>query len=433
MAEDTKKSDSNSLALAGAPNHPVFFNIVQDFADDVALSYFMTSYIMSSPFSNYLPDLYLKNQLADDALSSAIHAASFAALALRTGDQQYLNNGRSKYSLALSRTNAALRDPEKAVLDRTLAAVLLLGLFESTIFAGRAPPVEWTMHMTGALRLLQLRGPEQFKSNVAHHLFVHAANNIRTSCIQREMNVHEELLILNKSATLFLGPKDTTNKFGAMLDKTASIRAQIRNFSLLSESIKHDILREVLVLDREACGLLNDPQYISAYTIRSVEDTPPWAYLRTACHYSNFRMAKFGNAVRMVRLFLNEIVWDISSDAMDHIKCSTEETSLGIQTEKYTHFMSLKNSAAKRLDEIATGVLTCVPDFVEPHSSKRKFSPLARTLTWPLYLLYKCPACPPEARTYARDLLEDLARDLNLPQVINEAKSDIDSGKPDDW
>ncbi|RFU80694.1 c6 zinc finger domain-containing [Trichoderma arundinaceum] len=393
----------------------------------------MTSYIASSPFSEYLQDLYLEDEGADDALSAAIYAASFATFALRTRNHKYLNKGRNKYSLALSRTNNALKDPKGAVLDRTLASVLLLGLFESTVFMGKASPVEWTMHMTGALRILQLRGLQQFKSNVAHQLFVHAANNIRTSCIQREMNVHDELLVLNKSAILFLGPGDPSNKFSAILDKTASIRAQIRNSSRLLETNNIGILQEVLNLDREAIGLMNDSECNLPYTIRSVEDTPSWAYLHTAYRYSSFRIAKFWNTIRMVRLFLNEIIWNITSNALGQIRDGITDTTSHPEFDKFTMFLSLRETSVKNSTDIATGVLTCIPDFIEPHPSGRRFSPAARTLAWPLYLLYKCPLCPQEARVYARDWLEELAKDLNLPQVVETANFNLNSGSPDDW
>ncbi|KAL7783891.1 hypothetical protein V8C37DRAFT_396546 [Trichoderma ceciliae] len=428
-----KKPDSKTRALSNITHHPQVLNVLSDFTDDAAITYFITSYIVSSPFSGYLQDLYTKDQVIDDALSSAIYAASFATFALRTGDYNYLNKGRSRYSLALARTNVALKNPESAVLDRTLAAVLLLGLFESTVFVGRSSPVEWTTHMTGALGLLQLRGLQQFKSNVAQKLFNHAANNIRTCCIQRKIKVYDELLVLNQSAMLFLGPKDPSIRFSALLDKTATIRAQIRNSSRLLESRNYDFLQEALNLDHEARELMDDPEHKLTYTVRSIEDTPSWAYLHTACQYPNFRVAKFWNAIRMVRLCFNEIVWSISSKAVSKIKNSTGDTALGNELEKYTYFESLKDNAVKNLTDIATGVLTSIPDFVEPHPSGRRFSPAARTLAWPLYLLYECPACPSEARIYARDMLEELVKDLHMPQVLNAAKLDIDSGNPNNW
>ncbi|KAM0251258.1 hypothetical protein ACHAQJ_008291 [Trichoderma viride] len=390
----------------------------------------MTSYITTSPFSGYLQELYVSAPAADDALSSAIYAASFATFALRTGNDEYLNKGRSRYSLALSQTNVALQDSKIAVLDRTLAAVLLLGLFESTVFVGRASPVEWTMHMAGALKLLQLRGLQQFKSNVAHQMFVHAANNIRTSCIQREISVHNELLILNESAMIFFDPKDPSRRFGAILDKVASIRARIRSSSLLLEPQNYDILREALNLDHEASELMNNSDNNLAYTIRPIEDTPSWAYIHTACHYPNFRVAKLWNAVRMIRLFLNEIIWDIASKAM---RKTIKSTTMNSELEKFTDLANAGGNAIRNLTEIATGVLTCIPDYVEQHPSGRKFCPAARTLAWPLYLIYKCHICPLEARIYAREFLEQLVKDLNLPQVIDATKLDIDSGSPDDW
>ncbi|KAM0258032.1 hypothetical protein ACHAQJ_004075 [Trichoderma viride] len=99
-----------------------------------ALTYFMSSYIISTMFGGYLPSLYLEEPQAEDALSSAILAASFATFAQRVRDNRFINVSRKYYSIALSRTNATLADPSNATRDRTLAAVLALGLFESIIF-----------------------------------------------------------------------------------------------------------------------------------------------------------------------------------------------------------------------------------------------------------------------------------------------------------
>lgn len=167
-------------------------SILNTATDNNAICYFMSSYIVSCPFQEYLPGLYARCNLDEDALSSAVSAASFATFAQRSGHRGYMARGGRSYALALSRTNAALANPTTALLDQTLASVLLLGVFESTVFPGTKSPEEWTTHLLGASKLLQLRRLKQFKSDAGAQLFTHTANNIRASCIQREVDLPAE-------------------------------------------------------------------------------------------------------------------------------------------------------------------------------------------------------------------------------------------------
>jgi Fungal specific transcription factor domain len=97
--------------------------------DELALGYFMLCYVSGSPF-NYLPEIYNTTALpAQDTVTPAILAVSFASLSLRLGSDKLMNYGRIEYSKALTRTNAALASPDTAILDSSLLSVLLLGFY----------------------------------------------------------------------------------------------------------------------------------------------------------------------------------------------------------------------------------------------------------------------------------------------------------------
>ena len=68
---------------------------------------------------------------------------------------------------ALALTNDALRNPRRAVEDRTLVAVLLLGMFEVIASSGKHSLAAWHNHITGAAALLQLRGSPQTQSEMS--------------------------------------------------------------------------------------------------------------------------------------------------------------------------------------------------------------------------------------------------------------------------
>ncbi len=98
--------------------------------------YFVSNFVlMPKPgcnrgFLNYLVPL-LKQDGKENHLQHAFNACSLALLNNRAGSGGKLGEKVfSEYSKALSGTNAALRDVEGQKADSTLAAVLLLGMFE---------------------------------------------------------------------------------------------------------------------------------------------------------------------------------------------------------------------------------------------------------------------------------------------------------------
>ncbi|KAK7418737.1 hypothetical protein QQX98_003755 [Neonectria punicea] len=324
-----------------------------------AITYFMTSFIIASPFETYLPDLYTSDPLAKDAVSSVVRAVSFATFALRVRDASYMKTARSHYALALAQTNASLACPTEAILDRTLAAVLLLGLFEAIIFQGTQSPESWTAHT---------------------------------------------------------------------LDGTASLRARA------TTSPSPELIYEAVHLDKVINALTDDLEEEMRYTVRPSQETLPWAYQRIAYSYPSHRVAKFWSAVRMIRMFLNELIWRGISLGFDnpHREDKPDNAPCGPHC-KCRHLERLQQIAAENMAEVATGVLASVPDFLEPNKGRARFCPSARTLIWPLSILLTSKLYSPSARKYAAVFLQELARDLNMPQAANSVRMLGEPKVPKDW
>ncbi|KAL2186002.1 hypothetical protein L209DRAFT_688808 [Thermothelomyces heterothallicus CBS 203.75] len=75
------------------------------------------------------------------------------------------------YSKALRATQAALVDPVRWRNDDVLAAVLLLGMFES-ITATQLDSLAWGSHVEGAIQLVKARGRSQLKTKIGLQLFI---------------------------------------------------------------------------------------------------------------------------------------------------------------------------------------------------------------------------------------------------------------------
>lgn len=102
----------------------------------------------------------------------AFEACALASLNNGVGNRNHFEKqALGKYTKALSTTFAALRDPEVAKEDTTLAAVLLLGLFEN-ITAKTMGMLAWGSHIEGAIQLAKARGRKQLRTKVGLNMFV---------------------------------------------------------------------------------------------------------------------------------------------------------------------------------------------------------------------------------------------------------------------
>lgn len=120
-------------------------------------------------------DFLLPMMQGENATPHLQHAFSACAMALinnrAASRDKFADKALNEYTMALMGTNAALRDPEQQGADSTLAAVLLLGLFEN-ITAKQIGMLAWGSHIEGAIQLVKQRGRKQLRSKVGLMLFV---------------------------------------------------------------------------------------------------------------------------------------------------------------------------------------------------------------------------------------------------------------------
>jgi hypothetical protein len=158
--------------------------------EDHACGFFFRHYVLESQhgrtYNDYLPALYSRES-SSYALHCAVTAVGTAGLACNRSSRSLRLQARKQYSLALSSTNAALRDPSLAVRDETLASILILGLYEESYYSIRPPRstnsiqtitmdsqqsmASWHKHISGCMALIELRGVQQFQGEFGFKLF----------------------------------------------------------------------------------------------------------------------------------------------------------------------------------------------------------------------------------------------------------------------
>lgn len=105
--------------------------------DQLASCHFFSNFILvprqgsTRGFMDYLLPL-MKSEAQNSHLQHAFNACSLAHLGnrVRSTSEDIPDKALSEYTKALAATHEALKDPEASKTDGTLAAVLLLGLYE---------------------------------------------------------------------------------------------------------------------------------------------------------------------------------------------------------------------------------------------------------------------------------------------------------------
>lgn len=146
--------------------------------DTKASCHFVSNFVLiphqgsTRGFMDYLIPL-LRTESLDSHLQHAFNACALASLGNRVMSDgvKFQERAYAEYTKALAGTNAALRHPEASKSDGTLAAVLMLGMFEN-ITAKQMGDFAWGSHVEGAIQIVRARGRKQLRTKTGLLLFV---------------------------------------------------------------------------------------------------------------------------------------------------------------------------------------------------------------------------------------------------------------------
>jgi hypothetical protein len=139
--------------------------------------FFMTNFVIipqngmaRGSFDWVLP--LVKMESPNSPLSLSFQAVAMASLANRPNSRgsSLMHVAIDHYAKALKEVNLALQNPAQQKTDQTLAAILLLGFFE-TITQEKQNITAWGSHIDGAVQLVKMRGKKQLRTKVGLALF----------------------------------------------------------------------------------------------------------------------------------------------------------------------------------------------------------------------------------------------------------------------
>ncbi|KAJ6780895.1 hypothetical protein PWT90_05555 [Aphanocladium album] len=172
---DSTRSSARSSTRSSTSSSPILAPTQS--IDDRTAHHFVSNYVLIPPqgtqrgyFEFVVP--LIKSENPSPHFKLAFEACALAYFSNRMGNAAHLEkDALSKYVKALATTGRAIRDPYESKQDATIAAVLLLSLFEN-ITSRHFGMLAWSTHTEGAIQLVQNRGPEQLKTKVGRDIFV---------------------------------------------------------------------------------------------------------------------------------------------------------------------------------------------------------------------------------------------------------------------
>ncbi|KAF4455758.1 hypothetical protein F53441_1957 [Fusarium austroafricanum] len=395
--------------------------------EELALGYFFFVFTRSGPFGYLLEHT---NTLAVDTdIIEAIHAPALASMALEHRRDDLQRTARYHYSKALTQTNRDLSDPQVAILDKTLLRVLLLSNFEGLVFEGRGSTRNWELHVQGSLRLLVLRGKQQFETQFGCMLFFHASINVLTDCIMRSLPIPEEFHELYEYAIARLSKLDDARfrmiRFVYRLAKLSDARRSM---------LATEVIRECMTLDKEVTHLTDKFYNQSLYEVIDVttdefraENPNIYAYKDTIHKYRSQNIARILNTTRLMRMTLKEWIFDILGE--NRWGVIPNEPSEGDPLKGGWNQLQVKS--ALQASDIIDEMLASVPYLLE--LADAQFHAAARYIVWPLSNSAGSPICPAPARLYIIHQLKELARKAKLDQAMHAARMLEERVPREDW
>ncbi|CAK7275157.1 hypothetical protein SEPCBS119000_006553, partial [Sporothrix epigloea] len=133
-----------------------------------------------------------------DSVMASMTAVGLVGISQLTYSKEVIESARKSYGTALCLTNAALRDREEAVQDKTMLSILILGVYEMMAEPGLETMRTWQNHLNGAVELSKLRGAGQFRTRAGMRMFNMLCESVTLSCVQKQIPMPPGMVTLQE-------------------------------------------------------------------------------------------------------------------------------------------------------------------------------------------------------------------------------------------
>ncbi|PYI02697.1 putative Zn(II)2Cys6 transcription factor [Aspergillus sclerotiicarbonarius CBS 121057] len=383
---------------------------------DDGISYVLTYYLgqTHSNLQSHLSFLrFLLQTSPSVAITASINAMGLASLANIHSSPRLMLAARQEYSVALSETSAVLADTRRATSDSTLAAILMLGLYEVVTCDGPSLTARLIKHLDGATKLIELRGPEQLRNTVGLDMFLHLRSQFTVTNICLKRSTPSWLRELSQGVTGQQGPhEDAMEGILVCLAQVSDLCGEISSGPQDSPTA---IICRALQIDAELVGwslrLDSDAGFSVVYNpATSKPGTPAWAVYDVYYHvYPGIEAALLWNTYRLTRIVVHELIVAV---------CERLCEISGTNPDKH---QSLLQQSVALTRQLARDICASIGYIFQTHGTMNPaLAPGAGLfrLVWALYVSADCSGSSPDMKEWIIQCLQLIGRTLGVRQAL---------------
>ncbi|KAE8140103.1 hypothetical protein BDV38DRAFT_36597 [Aspergillus pseudotamarii] len=308
-----------------------------------------------------------------------------------------------EYTQALHLINSTLKDETQRKSDATLAATMLLGMFEVLTCNTPSSLQSWAQHVRGAAVLIEMRGAEQIKWIVGMRMFTHLRVQIIASCLHWRLSVPASIVHWSLQAMTERSTADA--KADELVDLVAGVA---RLLSQARMNLAFDIVPSAATIDR--CLRRWRHSLPPRWTYQTVREPPErdrssshmkFYYTQVYHLYPDLWACNIWNFYRSARILLNQLILNTAeiSGQAEHVQIRQTVVQLATEIAESVPF------ALRLVDNGATEFPSldhCLGGF---------------TILWPLYVAANTSPLGSTLREWVVERLETIGNDMGIGQA----------------
>ncbi|KAH7336400.1 hypothetical protein BKA65DRAFT_33436 [Rhexocercosporidium sp. MPI-PUGE-AT-0058] len=283
--------------------------------EERAIGFFVANFVLgiSGPSKGYLDYLteVARSQVLEDGLLSSMRAVGLVGYAHTVHAPSLLKNARYEYYRALQATNAALRDPVNVKKDSTLISIMILGIFETITGTKQSSLKDWAQHINGAAAVIKLRGPDQILTPTGRRMMLTVTSSLLITCIYRGVPLPKHMQEYMESALRVVETPEPAFRVLEIMMRFANLHSDIVHKRITDPQ---KILSQALDLDGVLLSISSNPPPGWAFEVIYTDTYSDIVYNGQYHLYYDYWMAQIWNALRTLRIMLNETMRTVLLD-----------------------------------------------------------------------------------------------------------------------
>ncbi|KAM0802873.1 hypothetical protein BDR22DRAFT_887210 [Usnea florida] len=322
------------------------------------------------------PAIYTPAGSSSPCIPAIVAMAWFTNAPFATLSQR-LDAARRKYGEAMLKLQNALRDPRTAKTDDILFTVLLMRMLEIPTATSHVMPTPFK-HIYGAMTLVNLRGLENFSSDVAIRLFGYikvALTSLPGWSKIKHVSFSEEIIEANRSYALRCEFPTLSTRLGNIALEISILRAKLHNTDPTHSKAEYlyDLIQQSRILDQHLIAWRNSvPKEWETFSlIHPEERTQPITDVGSACapywldyaaSYPDPSKAKWLNHFRCQSIINQSIIIHCANKIARYHPAERSALDQSVPEDLTTaHSSSTTSKALDTIKTLVDGICASVP------------------------------------------------------------------------